>query len=187
MAWSAPFDEAPPAPPHVSATGRRSSGVEHSLGKGGVGCSIHPGGTSFSLISQLLRKAAQNSYQASIGRTWGEQEAFGAEYLRKNVSALFRLRSAGPTASIKISRFETTATGSIGRFPTRRFLLEPIARASQRQQSAPRAPVQLIALLHSGPPLIDSWKQNSARPRPAVEPPTTASSPAIANEERGDA
>src|SRR3546814_11383093 len=24
---------------------RRSSGVEHTLGKGGVGCSIHPGGT----------------------------------------------------------------------------------------------------------------------------------------------
>ena len=35
---------------------RRSSGVEHTLGKGGVACSIHAGGTSSAQIIKLLNE-----------------------------------------------------------------------------------------------------------------------------------
>lgn len=37
---------------------RRSSEVEHTLGKGGVGCSIHPGGTIFRPGARTLRRYA---------------------------------------------------------------------------------------------------------------------------------
>jgi hypothetical protein len=96
---------------------------------------------------------------------------------------LFRLRSADLTASIKMSRSETTATGSIGRFRTRRFLVAPIVCANQRQQSTAQAPVQSIALLHSGPLLIHCRKQNRAKPRPTGELPVREPGPATGKEE----
>ncbi len=69
--------------------GRRSSGVEHTLGKGGVGCSIHPGGTIFPNINQIVKGRLRGAFPRCAGPgKRGESRRRGAAWdLRRRTAA----------------------------------------------------------------------------------------------------